>query len=227
MSNKQNTPESAVSAFAGSATVPPPPVENVEVDNDMNAQVAAQVFAQASEAIDERRRRIEQGREAYVETTADKRARLASRRKNRVSLNGLQPKLDIKFNFNMNEWYVYIFRDDGNRVRDALNAGYEFIKLDEVTAIPSEVSGGDGEAGDRLRVVLGHKDNGDALYGFPMKQPMEFRQDDLEEREIKNFEVDTLIREGRLGATQDEKRYIPKDTPINYDAGRIFRQPSR
>lgn len=200
--------ENILSGFGDDASMPP--------INEAAAAAAAGVFAGARDAVAARQARLAAGAAQLDTSVAARKAAIQERRKGRQSMNGLKGRLDIKFNYG-NDFYTYIFRDDPGRIQAALQAGFMFVKADEVESVPGELGGGDTDASGHFRVVLGHRDNGQPQYGYAMKQPWEFRNDDLAEREMQNLEVDQQIREGKLAMTPGEQRYIPRDTPVVYN----------
>jgi hypothetical protein len=103
-------------------------------------------------------------------------------------------------------YYCRWVNDDGIEVAWRLENDYEFCCNAEVGLPPPAE-----DEEDRVKRLVGTKENGDALYAYLMKIRQEWRDEDVwEEGELqRNFEKQvksgTIVGEGQTA----EKRYIP------------------
>lgn len=144
--------------------------------------------------------------EEAPETVAPVIPDLEARRQQRQPLNGRTLKLQVFGE--VPGYHLYIAKDEGARIALMQQAGYEFVKHDEVS-VRGSVASYNTDPGGHVRFVLGS--NGpDPLYGYLMKIPLEFYEEDQAALEAANASVDDQIRAGNLKETPDEQRYIPK-----------------
>lgn len=108
-----------------------------------------------------------------------------SKRRRRSSVGGHALKLSAP----TREGYTRRwFNDDGNRIADAQELGYEHVTD---TAIKSS---GPGSSVSRL---VGSKANGEPLHAFLMETPNELYAEGVDEKEAYNRLVDQAISDGR------------------------------
>ena len=130
-------------------------------------------------------------------------------RKRRGVFNGSKGKLTI--DGNIPGYHLHVFNDEGTRIQDAQDNGYEFVHPDEVKGIRENVVSGNGDLGDsRVRFLVGTKDRGDPLYGYLMKIRQEWHDEDMADLEVKNSLVDDAIRKGTITGN-NAGMYIPKE----------------
>lgn len=115
-----------------------------------------------------------------AETTA-----APSQRRRRSSVGGHALKLNAPVREGFKRRW---FNDVNNRIAEADELGYDHVCEPGLqTADPSS----------RVSRIVGTKANGEALKSYLMETPDELYAQGLSEKEARNAEVDTAIREGR------------------------------
>lgn len=86
------------------------------------------------------------------------------------------------------------FNDDGSRVMDAINGGYEFVEnhKDGIKLGTQETPAEDR----RIKVLVGKSKNGAPVYAYLMAIKLEFYEEDQAGKEKTNKLVDDAIRGG-------------------------------
>lgn len=80
------------------------------------------------------------------------------------------------------------FNDDGNRIAEAQELGYDFVSEDGLKT---------SSAGSRVSRLVGTKANGEPLHAFLMETPDELYAQGVEEKEAANRQIDEAIAAGR------------------------------
>lgn len=129
-------------------------------------------------------------------------------------------------------YHLHWMRGSAGRIQQAQNAGYEFVRPDEVALNNVGIGGdadktGNTDMGDRVSVISGDTDEqNQAVRLYLMKQPMEFYLADQKIAQGRNDDIaDTLTagyRSGTVGGTADGEtrvdlgqRYVdPKRTKV-------------
>ena len=108
-----------------------------------------------------------------------------TKRRRRASVGGHAMKLSAppRAGF-VRRW----FNDLNNRIADAEELAYDHV---------SEPGIKTDDPSSRVRRVVGTKANGEPLYSYLMETPNELYAEGVAEKEARNAEVDTAIREGR------------------------------
>lgn len=148
-------------------------------------------------------------------------ARSAPRRA-RQPLNGRALKLEVFGEIPGH--HLYIAKDEGARLMLMENAGYSFVEAGELQGFGAQAHNTD--PGSRVRFVLGVKGSGEPMYGYLMKIPEEFWQQDQAGIERTNREIDAQIKGGKIGETQgtdDERRYTRPEHTYQPEAAKFFR----
>lgn len=130
----------------------------------------------------------------------------------RQPLNGRSLKLQVFGE--IPGYHLYVAKDDGARIQMMQQAGYEFVKRGEVE-VGTTVSSNNTDVGDSIRFIMG-SNGSDPIYGYLMKIPEEFWQEDQRALEARNQEIDDQIKFGQVNLKDDDKRYVPKGG-IQYD----------
>lgn len=92
------------------------------------------------------------------------------------------------------------FNDQDDRIQRALDAGYEFVKPDEIGSVgDKEVHGGNTDIGSKVSRVVGRTAQEQPIRAFLMKIREEWYLADQELKERKNRLVDEAIRAGNAG----------------------------
>lgn len=140
----------------------------------------------------------------------------------RQPLNGRALKLEVFGT--IPGYHLYIAKDEGARLMLMENAGYSFVEANELQGFGAQAHNTD--PGSRVRFVLGVKGSGEPLYGYLMKIPEEFWQEDQTAIERANREIDAQIAGGKVGETQgadDERRYTRPEHTYQPEAAKFFR----
>lgn len=130
-------------------------------------------------------------------------------RRKRGVFNGTEGKL--KVNGTIPGYHLHILNDDGTRIKDAQDNGYEFVAPQEIDSVTENVVNRNGDLGDsRIRFLVGTNKEGHPMYGYLMKIKLEWYEEDQVALQSKNDKIDTAIRGGRV--TGDNPAfYTPKD----------------
>jgi hypothetical protein len=124
-----------------------------------------------------------------------------------------------KLNFKAREGYHGLVVNDypEGHLREALDAGYEFVKSDVKIGDHGELGG--TELGHMRSVVVGTKPDGKPMRGYFMEIKQEWHDEDMAENLKHAQAIDDQIRSGTAGEDGNEfgneNRYVPKDG-INY-----------
>lgn len=108
-----------------------------------------------------------------------------SRRRRRASVGGHAMKLSAP---QREGYHRHWFNDDGNRIADAAELGYEFV-----TDTGVKTSG----PGSRISRLVGTKANGEPKHAFLMETPNELYAEGVAEKEAHNRQIDDAIIAGR------------------------------
>lgn len=132
----------------------------------------------------------------------------AAARARRRPLNGRALKLEVFGS--VPGHHMYIAKDEGARIQLMLDAGYAMVQATELQGLGAAAHNTD--PGGNVRFVLGLKNSGEPMYGYLMKIPEEWWEEDQAAIEKRNQEIDDQIRQGQVGATADEgeQRYIDR-----------------
>lgn len=110
-------------------------------------------------------------------------------RKNRVPIGGDVLRLAV-MNWPYPDYAPHWFNDKDVRLSQAVQAGYDFVTVDELGDAAS-----DG-ADNRVRRVVGKGDDGRPMYAYLMKIHKDFREEDSAAREAKRKAREGQMREG-------------------------------
>ena len=132
--------------------------------------------------------------ETVVEGTVVKRTR-----KKRGTFNGTEGKLSVAHL--IDGYHLHILNDVPGRISQAIDSGYEFVTPDEVGgATNNNVTSRNTDLGDKVRFLVGHNDQGNELFGYLMKIPQEWYDEDQQLLQGRNDKVDNAIRKGKVVA---------------------------
>tara|TARA_R110000868_G_scaffold75542_3_gene217805 strand:- start:2270 stop:2848 length:579 start_codon:yes stop_codon:yes gene_type:complete len=128
-------------------------------------------------------------------------------RRKRNVFNGSEGKL--KVNGTIPGYHLHILNDEGNRITNALDNGYEFVAPGEIDGVTENVVSRNGDLGDsKIRFLVGRQEKGDAMYGYLMKIRLEWYDEDQRETQAKNDKIDQAIRKGQVNGPVANS-YIP------------------
>lgn len=135
-------------------------------------------------------------------------------RRRRIPMNMVTRKLETP---ELPGFYLHWVNGEPDRIARAINAGYDFVKKDEMPGYTLELGDqtgikGDGDMGDRIsHIAGGTATDGQALRLYLMKLPQEFRDEDLRARDEEGQRlIDTLRNDpnARVGSGEDnDHRY--------------------
>jgi hypothetical protein len=146
---------------------------------------------------------------AVIETTTP------GRRKKNV-FNGTQSKLSV--NHTIPGYHLHVFTDEGNRIYEAQEAGYEFVAPEEVGGISENVVSRNTDVGNRVRYLVNPRTGeGSAKYGYLMKQREEWYKEDQAALAAKNNLIDNTIRKGKI--TGDNPNFYVRRDGIQLKQG--------
>jgi hypothetical protein len=120
-------------------------------------------------------------------------------RTKRVPFGAPRTKLDVAND--IPGYHLHWVNDEGGRISDAQQGGYEFVK-------PAEV-GKDGKE-DQIKILVGKQDDGSGLYAYLMKIRMEWYEEDQQLALQAQDQFDDAIRKGTLEQSAGDNRYVPK-----------------
>lgn len=131
-----------------------------------------------------------------------------TQRKRRNVFNGTDPKLTVRNQ--IPGYHMHVFTDTGMRIQEALDAGWEFVRPDEVGGVSENVVSRNGDLGERIRYLVNPRtgENSDK-FGYLMKIRQEWFEEDQAELQAKNARIDTAIRSGKITG-ENPSFYVPK-----------------
>ena len=122
-------------------------------------------------------------------------------RKKRNVFNGTESKINV--NRTIPGYHLHVLCDEGSRIQEALDSGYEFVTPAEVGGVSENVVSRNGDLGERIRYVLNPRTgDGSQKYGYLMKIRQEWYEEDQAELQAKNNRIDAAIRKGKVTGEQ-------------------------
>ena len=129
-------------------------------------------------------------------------------RKRRNVFNGTEAKLGVRQQ--IDGYHLHILTDKGSRIEEALDAGYEFVRPNEIGGISENVVSRNGDLGERIRYLVNPRAEGTEQYGYLMKIRQEWYEQDQVELQAKNNLIDESIRGGKITGN-NPAFYTPRD----------------
>ena len=129
-------------------------------------------------------------------------------RKKRNVFNGTEAKISVQTQ--IAGYHLHVFTDQGGRIQQALDNGYEFVRPDEVGGVSENVVSRNGDLGERIRYLVNPRADGTEQYGYLMKIRQEWFEEDQAELQAKNNRIDASIRKGKITG-DNASFYTPKD----------------
>lgn len=127
----------------------------------------------------------------------------------RVPFGGFSYKLEVK-NKDPN-YYYYWFKDEGDMVKRALRAGYEFVTERDATGgeflTNQDVLGGNQSLTDRYEITGGKDEFGRHFNMVLMRQPMEYHLADVAAEQANIDTIDTAINRQSFQNTSIANKY--------------------
>jgi hypothetical protein len=99
-------------------------------------------------------------------------------------------------------YHLRYINDEPGRIMQAMDGDYAFVEPQEV-GLPENKD-------NRVRVLVGSQENGEPLYAFLMKIPMEYYLEDQREKTKVLDQIDSAIRRGEIDRTAGDNRYVPE-----------------
>ena len=122
----------------------------------------------------------------------DNQGEAEAERKQRVPLGVLRPKLAAKVRSGrVGRW----LNDDGGRINDGLDGGYEFEKDKE---------------GNKIRKTVGKRKDGSEIHAYLMSIDKTFYDEDQATKQADINKVEEQIFSGKYDEKPGENRYVPK-----------------
>jgi hypothetical protein len=157
---------------------------------------------------EKRDRLIEKAAEREATAVAPRPAVDGATRKRRNVFNGTEAKLGVRTQ--IDGYHLHIFTDEGSRIQEAMDSGYEFVRPTEVDGISENVVSRNGDLGDRIRYLVNPRAEGSMQYGYLMKQRNEWYEQDQSELQAKNNRIDASVRKGKITG-ENPAFYTPRD----------------
>lgn len=129
-------------------------------------------------------------------------------RRRRNAFNGTEAKISV--NRTIPGYHLHVFTDTANRIKEALDNGYEFVSPDEIGGVSENVVSRNGDLGDRVRYLVNPRATGSEQYGYLMKQRLDWYEEDQAALQQKNNQIDAAIRKGKITG-DNSAMYIPRD----------------
>ena len=129
-------------------------------------------------------------------------------RKRRNVFNGTEAKISVQTQ--IEGYHLHVLTDDGGRIKNAMDSGYEFVRPDEVGGVSENVVSRNGDLGERIRYLVNPRAEGTEQYGYLMKIRQEWYEEDQAELQAKNNRIDAAIRKGKITG-DDPSFYTPRD----------------
>lgn len=127
------------------------------------------------------------------------------RERKRNVFNGTQGKLQV--GKEIPGFHLHIFNDTPGRIQAATEAGYEFVKPEEVDGVMDNVTSRNTEIGDKVRFLVGAGDKGEPMYAYLMKIKQEWWEEDQAALQAKNDKTDAAIRTGKTPGVDSQGFY--------------------
>jgi hypothetical protein len=127
-------------------------------------------------------------------------------RRRRNTFNGTEGKLTVRGQ--IPGYHMHIFTDTENRIQNALDGGYEFVRPNEVEGVSENVVSRNGDLGERIRFLVNAKASGSEQYGYLMKIRQEWYEEDQAALQEKNNRIDHALRKGKI-AGDNPSFYVP------------------
>jgi len=139
------------------------------------------------------------------------RSRPTDGRARRGIFNGTSQKLAVYGE--IPGYHLHIFNDIPGRIDEALSAGYEFVRPDEIGGVANGVVSKNTALDDKVRFLVGEDGNGGGLYAYLLKIKQEWFEEDQQSLQSRNDLVDQAIRSGQnvKAGTSTEGFYTPRE----------------
>jgi hypothetical protein len=150
---------------------------------------------------------VQPGQPARRESAAEAAARIRAERDTGArprNLNGMTLKLEV--HGTVPGYQLAVINDDKNRIREVQMNGWQFVQDDEIDGVNANVTSFNTDPGSLVRFAVGTKENGEPLYGYLMKLPLEIWEEDQAAKEQQNAKVDSIIKRGRIPGESDDER---------------------
>lgn len=131
-------------------------------------------------------------------------------RRERTPFSASRKRLEVRYvekDFEK-QWHGHWFNDQDGRIERAQDAGYEFVKPDEVRGVGDrEVNSGNTDLNSKVSRVVGRGEGGNPIRAYLMKLPLDLYNQDKAEKQKVNDLVDNAIRAGKAGGVDVRNKY--------------------
>jgi hypothetical protein len=135
---------------------------------------------------------------------------MSKTRRERTPFSASRKRLEVRYTEKdfEKQWHVHWFNDQDGRPERALDAGYEFVKPEEVRGIGDrEVHSGNTDLNSKVSRVVGRAEGGQPIRAYLMKLPLDLYNEDQAKKQEANDLVDRAIRAGRAGGANIGNNY--------------------
>lgn len=131
-------------------------------------------------------------------------------RRDRTPFSASRKRLEVRYvdkDFEK-KFHPHWFNDQDGRPERALDAGYEFVKPEEVIGVGDrEVHSGNTDLNSKVSRVVGRAEGNQPIRAYLMKLPLDLYQEDQAKKQEQNDMVDQAIRAGRAGGANVKNQY--------------------
>ena len=97
-------------------------------------------------------------------------------------------------------FHLHVVNDEGGRISQAMEGGYEFV-------LPAEVGSDSKES--HVKWLVGKQEDGSALFGYLMKIREDWYEEDQKAVNATQDQFDIAIKKGTLEQSPGDHRYVP------------------
>lgn len=139
-------------------------------------------------------------------------------RRSRVPMSSAKAKLSTP---EIPGFHLHWLNDDGARISQALNGGYEFVKPEETIITSTDLAGdtvGTGtDMGSRVSIVVGKHESGAPMRAYLMKIPSEFYEEDQRDIQGRVDGIHEAMFQGKQvvdgeSAADRKQRYVSRSS---------------
>ena len=131
-------------------------------------------------------------------------------RRERTPFSASRKRLEVRYvdeDFEK-KWHPHWFNEQDGRVERAVDAGYEFVKPEEVIGVGDrEVHSGNTDLNSKVSRVVGRAEGNIPIRAYLMKLRLDWYKEDQAKKQEVNDLVDKAIRAGRAGGAEVKNRY--------------------
>lgn len=133
-------------------------------------------------------------------------------RPQRASFGSPRQKLSVR---PIEGFHLHWVNDSPGRVEEAQEGGYEFVGEEEI-AVAGQAKQSNSDLGTRVKRLVGRGEDGNALFAYLMKIPIDWYEQDQKVIQDRVDAVDNMIKRGSM--VNVDRAYAP-DAPPGSPAG--------